>query len=199
MSGMTSGQDFTSPALIAAFRAALLHTGLIALMILALAALGWAGSRAGLWARLRAGLRARSPGWRPSPSGGRLAFRRAPAETEPTSRRLLRTGFGMLWLFDGILQVQPKMPGGLAAAVIEPSADTSPAWVRHLTDWGAGVWAHHPVPAATAAVWIEVGLGIWLLAARRGALSRLEGWRAPAGGCSSGCWASPSARSSRPG
>jgi hypothetical protein len=95
--------------------------------------------------------------------------------SEPTGRRLLRTGFGMLWLFDGILQTQPKMPGGLAAGVIEPGAETSPPWVRHLTGWGAAVWTHHPVPAATVAVWIEVGLGILLLAVRRGALSRLGG------------------------
>jgi len=148
MSGMTSGQD-ANPALVAAFRAALLHTGLIALLMLVLAAAVWAGLRG--------------------------AFRRPPAASEPAGRRLLRTGFGILWLFAGCLQAQPKMPGGLAAGVIEPSAQTSPSWVRHLTDWGAAVWTGHPVPAATAAVWIEVGLGIWLLAARHGTLSRLSG------------------------
>jgi len=162
MSGMTSGQDLSNPALVAAFRAALLRQGLIALLILVVAAVVWAV------------LRARPPGGRPRLPGRRSAFRRA-AESEPTGRRLLRMGFGLLWLFDGILQTQPKMPGGLAAGVIEPGAETSPPWVQHLTGWGAAVWAHHPVPAATAAVWIEVGLGIWLLAARRGALSRLGG------------------------
>ena len=36
-------------------------------------------------------------------------------------------------------------------------------------------WSQHPVPASAAAVWIQVGLGIWLLAAPSGALSRLAG------------------------
>lgn len=35
--------------------------------------------------------------------------------------------------------------------------------------------AQPPVPAGTAAVWIQVGLGLWLLAASRGTLSRLTG------------------------
>jgi hypothetical protein len=163
MSGMTSGQDLGNPALVAAFRAALLHQGLIALLILALAAAVWGALRA----RPSAG-----HGW---PRGGLTASRVEAAASEPAGRRLLRIGFGILWLFDGLLQTQPKMPGGLAAGVIEPAAHTSPSWVRHLTDWGAAVWTHHPVPAATTTVWLEVGLGIWLLAARRGALSRLGG------------------------
>jgi hypothetical protein len=99
----------------------------------------------------------------------------APSQAEPAGRRVLRIGFGLLWLFDGVLQAQPKMPAGLASQVIEPGAASSPRWVQHLVSWGVTAWSHHPVQAATAAVWIEAGIGIWMLAAARGTWSRLGG------------------------
>ncbi len=88
---------------------------------------------------------------------------------------LLRIGFGLLWLLDGILQAQPNMPAGLPSQVIEPTAGASPPWVQHVVHWGQAAWISHPVPAGSAAVWIQVVLGAWLLAAPRGALSRLAG------------------------
>ena len=84
-------------------------------------------------------------------------------------------GFGNLWLFDAFLQLQPKMAVGLPSQVIEPAAASSPAWVQHLVNWAGTTWSYHPVQAGAAAVWIQAGLGIWLLAAPRGALSRLAG------------------------
>jgi len=48
---------------------------------------------------------------------------------------------------------------------------------------GAGTaWSYHPVQASTAAVWIQVGIGIWMLAASRGPWSRLAGAAAVAWG-----------------
>jgi hypothetical protein len=40
---------------------------------------------------------------------------------------------------------------------------------------GTTIWSYHPVTAATAAVWTQVGIGLWLLAAPRGDWSRLAG------------------------
>jgi cytochrome oxidase Cu insertion factor (SCO1/SenC/PrrC family) len=40
---------------------------------------------------------------------------------------------------------------------------------------GATIWSYHPVQAAAATVWIQVGIGVWLLVARRGVWSRLGG------------------------
>ena len=94
---------------------------------------------------------------------------------EPAGRLLLLIGFGNLWLFDGLLQIQPGMPAGLPSQGIEPTAASSPAWVQHIVNWGVTSWSYHPVPASAAAVWIQVGLGIWLLAAPSGAISRLAG------------------------
>ena len=81
----------------------------------------------------------------------------------------------MLWLFDGLLQAQPKMAAGLPSQVIEPIAATSPHWVQHLVNWAGTTWSYHPIQAGAASVWIQVGIGLWLLAAPRGLSGRLAG------------------------
>jgi cytochrome oxidase Cu insertion factor (SCO1/SenC/PrrC family) len=154
---MNSGLNPGDPVLVAAFRSALLHQGAIALIMIVLLWLIWATART--W---------RSPA--PVATG--------PAQdgmAEPRARRLLRTGFGVLWIFDGLLQAQPKMAGGLAAQIIEPTAASSPAWVQHLVNWGGTVWSYHPVQAGAASVWIQLGIGTWLIVAARGTSSRLAG------------------------
>ena len=154
MPGMNSGLSPSDPVLVAAFRSALLHQGAIALVMVVL--LGLVGATARVW---RAGGPARTA---------------APAQNpEPRGRWLLRTGFGVLWIFDGPLQAQPKMAGGLATQVIAPAAASSPAWVQHLVSWGGAIWSYHPVQAGAATVWIQIGIGAWLIAAGRGAWSRL--------------------------
>jgi len=150
---MNSGLNVNDPTVVAAFRSALLHQALIALLIFVVLGLAWAGLRA----------------WRP---GIRSA---APAGPEPAGRQLLVIGFGNLWLFDAILQAQPKMAIGLPSLVIEPTAASSPAWVQHLVNWAGTTWSYHPVQAGAAAVWIQAGIGIWMVAAPRGAMSRLAG------------------------
>ncbi|HTZ24545.1 MAG TPA: redoxin domain-containing protein, partial [Streptosporangiaceae bacterium] len=106
--------------------------------------------------------------------GGRAPGTPAPWH-EPRARRLLRVGFGILWVFDGILQAQPQMAGGLPQEVIKPAAATSPAWVQHLVNWGGSIWTYHPIQAGAATVWIQVGIGMWLVFAPRGWSSRLAG------------------------
>jgi cytochrome oxidase Cu insertion factor (SCO1/SenC/PrrC family) len=86
---------------------------------------------------------------------------------------VLRTGFGGLWLLDGILQLQPGMPAGLADQVIKPAAASSPDWVQSLVNWSVTLWDYHPVTAAASAVWIQLGIGLALLLAPRGLWSRL--------------------------
>jgi hypothetical protein len=51
-------------------------------------------------------------------------------------RRLVRIGFGLLWVFDGVSQTQPKRAVGLPSQVIEPIAASSPCWVQHLVNAG---------------------------------------------------------------
>jgi len=156
--GMNSGLSPSDPMLVAAFRSALLHQGAIALIALTFLWLIWATARTWRYA---------APAGKGGTAGGGTA--------EARGRRLLRIGFGVLWIFDGLLQAQPKMAGGLAAQVIEPIAATSPRWVQHLVNWGGTVWSYHPIQAGAASVWIQVGIGAWLIVAARGPWSRLAG------------------------
>ena len=173
MPGMNSGLNPSDPTLVAAFRSALLHQGAIALIAIVFLWLIWATART--W-------RSPAPAGNGGPTRGGAAQSGVPqggaarGETaEARGRWLLRVGFGLLWIFDGILQAQPKMAGGLATQVIELVAATSPAWVQHLVNWGGTIWSYHPVQAGAASVWIQVGIGAWLVVASRGSWSRLAG------------------------
>ena len=94
---------------------------------------------------------------------------------EPVARRVLRIGFGLLWLFNGLLQIQASMPLGMAPGVLRPAASSSPSWVQHVVNVAVTIWANHPVTVATAIVWIEVGIGLLLLVAPRGGWSQASG------------------------
>ena len=162
MPGMNSGVNVNDPIVIAAFKSALLHQGIIALLIFAVLGFGWL--------TIRAWWPAAQPGDQAGPGGSPAA-----TQAEPDWRQLLRVGFGLLWVFDGVLQAQPKMAIGLPSQVIEPIAASSPKWVQHLVNWAGTTWSYHPLQAGAAAVWIQVGIGVWLLAAPRGGWSRLAG------------------------
>src|ERR1700729_1577417 len=162
MSGMNSGINVNDPTVVAAFKTALLHQGIIALLIFALLGFAWITVRA----------------WLPSAQAGTAAgpgSLSAPAAAEPSWRQLLRVGFGLLWVFDGILQAQPKMAIGLPSQVIQPTAASSPHWVQQVVNWAGTTWSYHPMQAGAAAVWIQVGIGVWMIASPRGPLSRLAG------------------------
>jgi cytochrome oxidase Cu insertion factor (SCO1/SenC/PrrC family) len=175
MPGMSTGLNTNNPVVVSAFRSALAHQALVVLAVLFLVAVAWSLARS---AQLRQGQAARRAGsLRPDDP--------APAEAappEPDARRLVRISFGLLWVFDGLLQAQASMPLGMAPQVIEPAAATSPGWVQHLDNTIATIWSYHPVAAPAAAVWIQVGIGLWLLAAPRGNWSRLGGLASAAWG-----------------
>ncbi|HET7016860.1 MAG TPA: hypothetical protein VFI65_23255, partial [Streptosporangiaceae bacterium] len=158
MPGMHSGLNVTNSVLVDAFRSALMHQGLVAFLILASLAVIWVTFREWL-PRLRA--------------AGAVVSR--DAEIEPSGRKLLRIGFGLLWVFDGILQAQPAMAAGLPSKVIAPAAADAPGWVRDLVNWAGSAWSFHPIAAGAAAVWIQVGIGIWMLASAHGPWSRVAG------------------------
>ncbi len=157
MPGMNAPLSATNPTLVAAFRAAIAHQGLIMLALLAVLALAWVCAREF------------------SPAAKEAARRAAGLAAEPAGRRLLRTGFGIIWIFDGLLQAQPAMAGGLPSQVRGPAAATSPAWVQHLVSWAGTSWSFHPIEAGASAIWIQIGIGAWLIAAPSGRASRLAG------------------------
>ncbi|HXW35361.1 MAG TPA: hypothetical protein VEJ87_12345, partial [Acidimicrobiales bacterium] len=161
MPGMNTGINTNDPSVVSSFQAALLHQFLVVLVVLALIAISWSVLRS---LQLRRAV-----------EGGGLPLRPDLVSPEPAARRLLRISFGLIWIFDGILQGQSSMPLGLVPQAIQPTASSSPDWVQQVVEFGAKVWDYHPVPAATAAVWIQVGIGLWLLVARSGTWSRLAG------------------------
>ncbi|MGH3186109.1 MAG: hypothetical protein ACRDOL_02345, partial [Streptosporangiaceae bacterium] len=135
-----------------------------------LAKLGTGGLR-----RMRRSVPEARVGSVPEARVGSVPEARVGSVPEARGRWLLRVGFGVIWIVDGILQAQPKMAGGLASQVIEPTAAASPTWVQHVVNWGGTAWSYHPIQAAAASVWIQVGIGGWLLVAARGRWSRLVG------------------------
>jgi len=150
---MDSGLNATNPALVSAFWSALLHQLFIVAAIVVVLAVAYRVAR-NRWAA------------NPQPSG---------SATESRARKFLRIGFGVLWIFDGLLQAQPRMAGGLSSQVIEPIASASPGWVQQVVNFGGSIWTYHPVQAAAAAVWIQIGIGVWLIASATGWSSRLAG------------------------
>ncbi len=175
---MGSGLSTNDPTIVAAFHKALFQQGFAIFLILTLVAVAWSVLRS---VQLRrAAMTAAATGEASEPGdSGRLATGHDAGVTtgdpEPVARRFLRISFGLLWIFDGILQGQASMPLGLIPQGIQPAASASPHWVQHLVSSGTNVWTYHPVSAAAASVWIQIGIGLWLLAAPRGNWSRLGG------------------------
>ncbi|MGA2210382.1 MAG: SCO family protein [Acidimicrobiales bacterium] len=165
MPGMSTGLQATNPTIVSAFESLLFRQGLAVLIIIALMAVAWNVLRGVQFRRAVAGTVAPEP-W---------------SHAEPVGRRVLRIAFGLIWILDGFLQGQSSMPLGMTTQVIQPAASSSPPWVQHLVNVGATIWSHHPITAPASAVWIQVGLGVWLLVAPRGRWSRLAG-------LSSACW-----------
>ncbi len=163
MQGMGHGLQSDNPTIAAAFRAALDHQLVILVILGVLLAVAWNVARTLHYRRAVA-------------AGTADAEVADPwAYPEPPARRFLRLAFGFLWLFDGLLQLQAAMPLGLPGSVITPAASSSPGWVQSLVNTGTTIWSDHPVSAAAATVWIQVGVGLFLLVAPRGYWSRAAG------------------------
>jgi cytochrome oxidase Cu insertion factor (SCO1/SenC/PrrC family) len=163
MPGMGRSLQTGNSLIVSTFHTALFHQLLVILLVGALCAIAFNIVRTVQYRRLKA--------------HGQVSFpsRQRFSTPEPAARRILRIGFGCLWILDGLLQLQSAMPLGLPTGVIQPAASTSPGWVQHLVNSGVSIWSNHPIQAASATVWIQVGLGLWLLVAPRGRWSRLGG------------------------
>lgn len=105
----------------------------------------------------------------------RIAAGPSSPSTEPVARRILRVGFGVLWLIAGLLQLQPDMPLGLPISIVSPAAVQAPGWMQALISPFTAAWLRHPVIGASAVIWLQVGLGIWMLAVPSGRASQVVG------------------------
>jgi cytochrome oxidase Cu insertion factor (SCO1/SenC/PrrC family) len=161
--GTGDGNGYAGNLLVSSFRTTLDHQFLILLVLAGLLVLVWNTVRAVQYRRAVAA------------GATRMVASPAAPYPEPPGRRVLRISFGLLWVLDGILQAQTAMPAGVPSGVLAPAAGSSPTWVQHVVNWGATVWSDHPVTAAASVVWIQVGIGIFLLVAPRGRWSRSAG------------------------
>lgn len=162
MTGMNRGVSTSNPIVISAFHTSLVHQLLIIFGVAIVLILAW---------NLVRTIQYRHEMARQTP----IVPAAGPAFAEPRARLVLRIAFGVIWTFDGLLQLQSSMPLGLPTGVITPAATGSPGWVQRLVSIGTTIWTNHPVTAATSAVWIQIGIGIALLVAPRGAWSRFAG------------------------
>jgi cytochrome oxidase Cu insertion factor (SCO1/SenC/PrrC family) len=164
MSGMGRPLQVGNPVILSAFHSSLAHQFLFLLGIALVLVVGW---------NVAFTLQQRR---RPAAAGG-SAVASVPIQLgpEPAGRRFLRIGFGLVWLLDGLLQLQSAMPVGMPGEVLRPAATGSPAWVHDLVNVGVTIWSNHPIAAATSVVWIQCGVGLALLVAPRGWWSRAAG------------------------
>ena len=135
-----------------------------------------------LWVALAA-LIAGASGWILATRAGGAAdrvreilFGKPSERQEPRPRRSLRLAFGSLWIVDGLLQAQPKMPGGFLVDIVDPGVSTGPSWFAGLVAPLARAWMRHPVAADAATVWVQIGLGLLILIGGRGLLMKIALW-----------------------
>ncbi len=82
--------------------------------------------------------------------------------------RVLKWGFGILWIVAGLLKLQPGMfTSALAINVLGPNAlNNQPKWLYTVMLHGAHLWyVGLPVTTALLAMW-EIALGVALIASR---------------------------------
>src|SRR5260370_25821399 len=162
MPGRSSGLIGGAAGVVAALKAALLTQGLIARLLFAALWLAWV--TVGAWgpatAQAGAGAAADRPGPALAEPAGAAADPPGPALAEPAWRQLLRIGFGLLWIFDGVLQAQPKMAVGLPSQVIEPTAAISPASIQHLVNLCRTTYSYHPIQAGASPVCLHIRIAL---------------------------------------
>ncbi len=85
----------------------------------------------------------------------------------PITRRHVQIGLGVLWLLDGLLQLQPFMfTSRFASQVIAPTSAGQPGWVSWPVHHGAQLIGSHPVPADVVFAGVQLALGVGFLVRR---------------------------------
>ena len=94
------------------------------------------------------------------------------ATAADTARRRLQLALAAIWLFDGVLQLQPFMfTKQFAATIMGPAADGNPPLIADPITWAAGIVSNHSVGTNLLFAVIQVGLGVaiaWRPAVRIG-------------------------------
>ena len=79
----------------------------------------------------------------------------------------VRQIIGIIWLIDGLLQIQPQMfTMNMVNGVMAPTVNGQPALVAASLHWIIGITTHYLVPINWGIALIQVVLGVWLLSGR---------------------------------
>jgi hypothetical protein len=80
------------------------------------------------------------------------------------SDRTLRLGLGILWLLDGLLQMQPGMfTMDMVSTIMQPAATGQPGWLQSLITWSIRLVTPHLVAFNWGVVAIQLLTGLLLL------------------------------------
>ncbi len=73
--------------------------------------------------------------------------------------RRLQVALGLLWLLDGLLQLQPANLGPSLAGQVLDNAMAQPVWIQKMVVWTASILSAHPVSAGVMLGVVQVALG----------------------------------------
>lgn len=93
---------------------------------------------------------------------------RSAVHPELSPRRVMLYGLGGLWLFDGILQMQPGMfTMDMVSTIMQPAATGEPHWLSALINWSINATEPHLALFNWSVVVLQLAIGALLLMPRR--------------------------------
>ena len=163
MPGMGRSLQTGNTLIVSSFHTALFHQLIVVLALGAVCAIGFNVFRTVQYQKLKA------HGQTSFPSSRRRASARADGPSAPPDR--LRRPLDPRRAATGPVLHAARTPLGRSPA----GSQRVPGLGVHLVNSGVTIWSNHPIQAASATVWIQVGIGLWLLVAPRGRWSRFGG------------------------
>ena len=79
------------------------------------------------------------------------------------SRRWLLRAMGLLWILDGLLQMQPAMVTRFIGGFLVPQVVGQPLPIAWLVRWGISVWSLNPPILNSLAAFFQIAIGLGLL------------------------------------
>ncbi len=95
---------------------------------------------------------------------------------EPRSVAFIRISFGLLWIFDAILQAKPNMPSDMISQIFNPAVAGQPTFIASIIRAGLYIWRYNPVGSDVTSVLLQAGIGIGMLTARGRNVRRIVGY-----------------------
>jgi len=79
-------------------------------------------------------------------------------------KNIIAKALGALWIFDGLLQLQPAMFGhGFVSNILTPLLSGEPAFLHAIIAFGIQMWNTNTIAANSVAALFQIGIGVLLL------------------------------------